>query len=877
MNYGDWRIIAIFLCLLNLLYLTEGLASQDQHKENFINQVSKLYTDGMRRHDPNQGELYWGGNLEVEMAARHLQKQILIHEPDQDKFSLIRKTDYAPPRDTNNHINIIFCGGNHYKAYVQSQAIDTKGDGNCLFASILLSNVQRNLSDYQNNLTDDIRELRHSVCDLLEAPGENSLRLMLGPVFEAEKGTFLDQLEGLPRPLRPLVLNVNPSPPILSQFDLSTIRNRLDFLSYDVKHKNYSEYFLTSSPKKSSGQIDVEMENFEENDWDYSMEEAKESKSYIYLSSSKKRPLDSKFRREEFYVFGLGQGNSQLAVYEKSDFAVLYDCGSSSLRTHPKYIERETDKEKTMSRPLLEVKKPTVIQSGTIYKKDKKQILKSTGDSQVRQKLTLGILKKNLLFQKAEGEKEKNSNNPSSKEPSLGTNEDSTTYVKIREFIRDTIARYHIHHLFVFLSHSDKDHINLISPFLSSEKHIIVTMGKNVNQRKKEPTVIPEVCLDESEKPTPLNVTAFLCGDWFWTDNDSESSMISLDVADYLIKRSNTQVEFPYYWQYDYDKKFYEELIVKKRNRLKTPLIKHTNRYLRYTDQQATITTDWLRPPFYAGTLRKLIEKISMRTYKGHFDFVKNECPDLDNVMIHSMNHEANNKNDQSTILSFDMEDIGVRFVCTGDVGDDHDRGGVIRTLFENKEKTEKKLMYPHKYPLLTALVVPHHGSYKNLSPYLGYIFNPDFLIVSAGNGKVYGHPSIQLRNFYKYLSNDSRFYNKYDYERKIFDNLVLAFDDKEQASTEGWILYNPKNPPLISTNILGTFRFDSTGIYTSYAPIIKFENSGKRNGEYSINLAKSIIPKTPNSPLKREVNVYRNDENLYLKIENKFYLLNKI
>ena len=40
--------------------------------------------------------------------------------------------------------------------------------------------------------------------------------------------------------------------------------------------------------------------------------------------------------REEFYIFSVGQGNSQLAIYEKYGFAVLYDCGSASTRVHPK-------------------------------------------------------------------------------------------------------------------------------------------------------------------------------------------------------------------------------------------------------------------------------------------------------------------------------------------------------------------------------------------------------------------------------------------------------------------------------------------------------------------------------------------------------------
>ena len=40
---------------------------------------------------------------------------------------------------------------------------------------------------------------------------------------------------------------------------------------------------------------------------------------------------------EEFYVFGVGQGNAQAAFYKgENNFGVLYDCGSTSQMVHPK-------------------------------------------------------------------------------------------------------------------------------------------------------------------------------------------------------------------------------------------------------------------------------------------------------------------------------------------------------------------------------------------------------------------------------------------------------------------------------------------------------------------------------------------------------------
>ena len=60
-------------------------------------------------------------------------------------------------------------------------------------------------------------------------------------------------------------------------------------------------------------------------------------------NSLSSRIITAEQPREEFYVFGMGQGNSQLAIYEGQKFAVLYDCGSSSLQKHPKYVDRSKE------------------------------------------------------------------------------------------------------------------------------------------------------------------------------------------------------------------------------------------------------------------------------------------------------------------------------------------------------------------------------------------------------------------------------------------------------------------------------------------------------------------------------------------------------
>ena len=225
--------------------------------------------------------------------------------------------------------------------------------------------------------------------------------------------------------------------------------------------------------------------------------------------------------REEFYVFGVGQGNSQLAVYEGNGFAVLYDCGSSSLQKHTKYKDPILKTDATISNALYRRIKERVDQEQSSLGEEQQKIYSLQDNTLIQAKNPIGSLLEKMKIK----QKEKVERKPSitSNEEGIPADEAQISHEDLKGFIKEKISNYNITHLFIFLSHPDKDHINYIS----------------------------DKTIPEGTSAGILKITAFLGGHWFSEyKNADKNQNIPYRVADFLLDRENTWVEFPYYWNH---------------------------------------------------------------------------------------------------------------------------------------------------------------------------------------------------------------------------------------------------------------------------------------------------------------------------------------
>jgi hypothetical protein len=192
---------------------------------------------------------------------------------------------------------------------------------------------------------------------------------------------------------------------------------------------------------------------------------------------------------EEFYILPMGQGNAQLVVYntnqQNGKIGVLYNMGSKSLQIHPKFIK------KGEWRAIYSLKETETPSNGTTSIQDPEEIIGTPERLQ-------------NIFAVTPGTTEKKSDRP------------LTSEVKneLNYFIKE------LAHLFIFVSHTDIDHINK---------------------------------LNHDTIPNTIPIIVFLCGYWFGdvvsktSDQDDTSTAVN-KVLEFFLKRKNTCVEFPYYW-----------------------------------------------------------------------------------------------------------------------------------------------------------------------------------------------------------------------------------------------------------------------------------------------------------------------------------------
>jgi beta-lactamase superfamily II metal-dependent hydrolase len=525
---------------------------------------------------------------------------------------------------------------------------------------------------------------------------------------------------------------------------------------------------------------------------------------------------------EEFFIFDVGQGNSQLVLYKQAKLGFLYDAGSSSRQKHPKLIDLH---EKDWSVFLT-----------------KKPIIPSTNLSN----LSLDMFKddisslKNKVPRKISGESE------DSKSQTISLKE-SDNIEDIEDSIKQSIEQGQLEWLLLFLSHPDKDHINLI------QKSI----------------------------PADLKVIAFLGGDFLGTESEKEVNT----VLEFLKDRDSTKtwVEFPFYWGWNDPMgtlKTYQDL--------KRYFLTHLSNDPDWNQNRLRIKTLSLSEKnpekFFQGTIFDLLFKTANQS-QGFREFIDLDTKDLQNTQglqthlccsclkhlltlsryqvlanntyVWAMNHKLYDINAQSSVLSFKLPENKVILTCTGDAED----LTFQRINYHLKLKEKDIFLFSWFNGYESFLMVPHHGSKNNISELMVQIFQPTVFVISAGNGKQYGHPDLETIMWLRsYTSTTS-----YPWISEAFEPKLIAFN-KEQKTTTAYLKNSIKTSrfPIFSTNVIGTIRFTQKEFSSLFNSIFEINNY-----YYKVNFLTNVPLYNPIS-LEESGCFYKENEKYYFKVLNK-------
>lgn len=524
---------------------------------------------------------------------------------------------------------------------------------------------------------------------------------------------------------------------------------------------------------------------------------------------------------EVFYVFDVGQGNSQLAVFLKSKMAVLFDGGSSSQTVYPKHLHTRQDVPNLFIRKIRKIANPMVfpleaspellgsesddLASGDESKSDETIMASQNASAVARQSIDMGN-------------------------------------VVAGEYIREKILEHGIKELFIILSHPDKDHINFISEIVNAKLadmavyFILNGKFKDTDKSKGEyGGKGKDVLAIESEVITE--------------EKTIEEAEKKADKA--AIKELNNFIDG----------------FVKERRKSGVPTFVFRP-YL--WNKRKDLSASY--PPYFQGTLLEFLQREA--EYEGiekindSLDDIKG---DLEKVFIWSFNHIASNVNEESAIVSFKMPEIGMTFICTGDA-EDGTFGHIYQSMSqEGFEEKYTKYIKNGADNLPVMLMIPHHGSAHNLSNGMIMMFKPAILAISAGSGTQYGHPSNTTISYYRnlYSSNETlqqvvaNFMDQFAIRKK---SPYLSFsmksakigDDKKKKKVlevSRRQMYKDGTIPIIATNLVGTIKIDTKGFASQYTSNSRYEYGGEVyniDTRQSINLADLKSNNSDNKSLKQ-------------------------
>lgn len=166
------------------------LRQAEEEKEKFLDDISQNYIDAIRNAYKENGQVVWGGDIEIIEIANILNVQIIVHKPtvtydidEDDKVHVIIENVIPQPpigpKDAASTINLWLQGG-HYQIYYPDilplKPINVPGDGNCLFHAVIralpdktiypiLTNNIEKTSVAADSTLQEVSALRHATAD----------------------------------------------------------------------------------------------------------------------------------------------------------------------------------------------------------------------------------------------------------------------------------------------------------------------------------------------------------------------------------------------------------------------------------------------------------------------------------------------------------------------------------------------------------------------------------------------------------------------------------------------------------------------------------------------------------------------------------------
>ncbi len=483
---------------------------------------------------------------------------------------------------------------------------------------------------------------------------------------------------------------------------------------------------------------------------------------------------------EELYILPMGQGNSQLVIYSNGTdkIGVLYDLGSKSLQMHPKFIKRSSWKQR------YKIKKSKLrhqrgVASCLSPVKRKHPNIQQTAFQTPTSKTNCVI----------------NPQTPMTVNSKLSKKQQKQVKENLEFFILDLLQD--LSHLFIFLSHSDEDHINYLN-------HKII--------------------------PSKLPLTILLCGDWFGdvgcrhnSNNMTKNVGAVLNFLKERLQQNPSRIEFnfPYYRnhfsleQNGLRQQPFNDFV---RQELKSKgSLKNTKEKLIKACSRNSLNAPI--PEFYAGPFSLLYAELfppsnhSIATAPARLiEKVKH------NIHIWSLNHQTDDINGHSIVLSCKLPSLDMSVIFTGDAL--HSTFQRIAEQHSGTENFRNTLSLSAHH--LVVLMLPHHGSKDNSSGTALNFFQPDLVGISAGDGKQYGHPSYDL---IQYLENDyfnvtkpQNFMQRYEQSSEGLDFVSI------QKRNQIIMLSEEDKVPFLCPNLYGCIKWDQNGISTNFDNILWYE-----------------------------------------------------
>ncbi len=491
---------------------------------------------------------------------------------------------------------------------------------------------------------------------------------------------------------------------------------------------------------------------------------------------------------EEFYILPMGQGNAQLIIYNADQsnqrIGFLYDMGSKSLQTHPKFTMK-SDRDIRF--------KPKDETELNINEEDKEEVLA------LPEQLATTPDGKNVgRFFDTPGTTEQKVDSPQMRYVRKG----------LHDFIKKLLMD--LKHLFIFVSHTDIDHINKF---------------------------------DDSAIPLDFPVTVFLCGDWFG-DMCSKSSVgedpstAVKNTLEFFLKRSNTNIEFPYYWGFKVGIKNFNTLVKEKFSATNSIEIIFQD----LANLVSKLNYNAPCPKFFSGHLSQMIT--FRNNLEGNELTLDNDFKQaIDNLYIWSINLPTSDVNDFSPIISCTLPSMNLSVVLTGDAG-----VPVFQSISMNissgqdfRQILEKDVNH------LVLLMLPHHGSYLNVGGVMLNFFKPSVFGVAAGDGGQHGHPSLKsiewIKEIYKQEILDKNFYKLYKQESKY--QIIAIYTPFDRATYKHKIVSMHEDSPMfLCPNIYGCIKWNKNGIYTNFNNLLILNDK-----EYYVDYTSHVLEREGNIP----------------------------